>query len=113
MSVCLLWTRPKVLPCVLSTVRVEGGEGQCLSWWTSLELDTAALLAQAEACFSFFNWLGTLPQALGLPVILAPAAQTLGDHKESIFPSVCPNPAAVSYEWHAWLQELSDQRSSQ
>lgn len=59
--------------------------------WASLELDTAALLAQAEVCFSSFNWLGTLPQALGLPMILALASQALWDHKQStLFPLPAP-----------------------
>lgn len=75
----------------------EGG-GQCLSWWASLELDTAALLAQAEVCLFFFNWPETLPGALGLPMILASFAQALWDHKESTISPCLPKPAAASYE---------------
>lgn len=53
------------------------------------QLDTALLLAQVDVYLSFFNFLGTLPQALGLPTVLAPVAQVLWDHNENTV-SLCP-----------------------
>lgn len=100
-SVCLLWTRPKVLPCVLSTVRVEDG-AQCLSWQTSLELDTAVLLALVEVYLSFFHCSGTLSPELGLPMILTPVAQVLWDLKESSV-SPCLPKSNSSHLWPACM----------
>lgn len=43
------------------------------------------------------------------PLLLRP----FGIIRRAYFPLPAPTLAALSYDWHAWLQELSDQRSSQ
>ena len=59
-------------PCLLHSK--GGGWGQGLSWWTSLELDTA--VCQVGVHF-FFKLSRDSPQGLGLLMVLTPAVHVL------------------------------------